>query len=455
MPDQYRGRCRVVGGVDTHRDAHVAAALDPAGRLLGTASFPATRAGYEELGLWLRAWGDVDSVGVEGTSSYGAGVSWFLAAAGVTVVEVLRPGRRGRRGDKNDSADAVAAARSVLSGEAAATPKSADGPVVAIGALRMARRSAVKARTVAMNQIKSLAVTASEQVTAPLRGRSSASPVKACSRLRPDPSGGEAAAGAKRSLRTLATRWQSLSAEIDELDAEITRLCAAAAPALMAAPGVGPQVAAALLVAAGDNPERLKRRSVVRCAVRRQPRRGFLGPNRPPPPQPRRRPPSQQCSVAHRDRPAPQRRAHRNLRRTPSRSGQDRPRDPALPQASHRPGNPPAHRRPARSARRPAPARPARQTRHHPRTSRRRAGSLDTQDLCRRTRPAPRPRPRRTLPTTSRPNRRLTNIGASFARGVARRGSRLDRGDPPESEVLPRVDSGGFLWPLALRVRWC
>ena len=291
MSDRYRDRCRVVGGVDTHRDAHVAAALDPAGRLLGTASFPATRAGYEELGLWLRAWGDVECVGVEGTSSYGAGVSRFLAAAGVTVVEVLRPRRRSRRGDKNDSADAVAAARSVLSGEATATPKSADGPVEAIGALRMARRSAVKARTVAMNQIKSLAVTASEQVTAPLRGRSSASPVKACSRLRPDPSRGEAAAAAKRSLRTLATRWQSLSAEIDELDAEITRLCAAAAPALLGAPGVGPQVAAALLVTAGDNPERLKRRSVVRCAVRRQPRRGFLGPHRAPPAQPRRRPP--------------------------------------------------------------------------------------------------------------------------------------------------------------------
>ena len=258
MPDQYRGRFRVVGGVDTHRDAHVAAALDPAGRLLGTASFPATRAGYEELGLWLRAWGEVDSVGVEGASSCGAGVPRFLAAAGVTVVEVLSPRRRTRRGDKNDSADAVAAARSVLSGEATATPKSADGPVEAIRMLRMARRSAVKARTVAMNQIKSLAVTASQQVTARLRGLSSASLIKACSRLRPDPSGGEAAAAAKRSLRTLATRRQSLSAETDGLGAEITRLCAAAAPALMAAPGVGPQVAAALLVAAGDNPERLR-----------------------------------------------------------------------------------------------------------------------------------------------------------------------------------------------------
>ena len=258
MADQYRGRFRVVGGVDTHRDAHVAAALDPAGRLLGTASFPATRAGYEELGLWLRAWGEVDSVGVEGTSSCGAGVPRFLAAAGVTVVEVLSPRRRTRRGDKNDSADAVAAARSVLSGEATATPKSADGPVEAIRMLRMARRPAVKARTVAMNQIKSLAVTASQQVTARLRGLSSASLIKACSRLRPDPSGGEAAAGAKRSLRTLATRRQSLSAETDGLGAEITRLCAAAAPALMAAPGVAPQVAAALLVAAGDNPERLR-----------------------------------------------------------------------------------------------------------------------------------------------------------------------------------------------------
>ena len=224
MPDEYRA---VVGGVDTHRDTHTAAAVDSTGRLLGAGTLAATRAGYGQLWGWLRGLGSVESVGVEGTSSYGAGLSRHLAAHDVTVIEVLRPKRRARRGHNSD---AEAAARAVLSGEAAACPKSADGPVEAIRMLRAARRSAVKARTAALDDV--------------------------CARLLTDPGRGEAAA--KRSLRVLAARWRALSAEIEELDAEITRLCAQAAPALLAAPGVGPEVAGALLVAAGDNPDRLR-----------------------------------------------------------------------------------------------------------------------------------------------------------------------------------------------------
>ena len=255
MPDEQR---IVIGAVDTHRDAHTAAAIDSAGRLLDTASFPATRSGYEQLLGWLRGLGGVERVGVEGTSSYGAGLARRLVAENVTVIEVLRPKRRARRGHKSDPADAEAAARAVLSGEATGCPKSADGPVEAIRMLRAARRSAVKARTGAINQLKGLLVTAPEQVAAPLRGLRTAALVGACARLRPDPGRGEATAAAKRSLRVLAARWRALSAEISELDAEIARLCAQAAPALLAAPGVGPEVAAALLVAAGDNPDRLR-----------------------------------------------------------------------------------------------------------------------------------------------------------------------------------------------------
>ena len=101
-------------------------------------------------------------------------------------------------------------------------------------------------------------MTAPEQVAAPLGGLRTAVLVGACARLRPDPGRGEVTAAAKRPLRVLAARWRALSAEISELDAEIARLCAQAAPALLAAPGVGPEVAAALLVAAGDNPDRLR-----------------------------------------------------------------------------------------------------------------------------------------------------------------------------------------------------
>ena len=195
---------------------------------------------------------------MEGTSSYGAGLARRLAAGDVTVIEGLRPKRRARRGHKSDPADAEAAARAVLSGESTGCPKSADGAVEAIGMLRAARRCAVKARTGAINELKGLLVTAPEQVAAPLRGLRTAVLVGACARLRPDPGRGEATAAAKRPLRVLAARWRALSAEISELDAEIARLCAQAAPALLAAPGVGPEVAAALLVAAGDNPDRLR-----------------------------------------------------------------------------------------------------------------------------------------------------------------------------------------------------
>ena len=176
---------------------------------------------------------------------------------------MLRPARRGRRGHKNDPADAVAAARAVLSGEATGCPRSVDGPVEAIRVLCAARRSAVKARTGAVNHLKGPLVTAAEQIAGPLRGLRTADLVNACSRLRPELSRGEALAGTRRALRVLARRHRSLSAETSELDAEIARLCGQAAPALPPALGVGPHVAAALLIAAGDNPERLRSETSV------------------------------------------------------------------------------------------------------------------------------------------------------------------------------------------------
>ena len=255
MPEQ---QVTVVGGVDTHRDNHVAATIDSLGRLLGVATFPATGAGYDQLLDWMRSWGDLDSVGIEGTGSYGAGLARHLAAAGVPVVEVIRPNRqtRRRRG-KSDPVDAEAAARAVLCGEATIRPKSADGPVEAIRLLHATRRSAVKARTGAINQLKGHLVTVPEQVAAPLRGLPTSALVNACARLRPNPGSGEVVAAAKEALRVLARRYQALSGEISELDTNIARLAAEANPALLAAPGVGPEVAATLLIAAGDNPERL------------------------------------------------------------------------------------------------------------------------------------------------------------------------------------------------------
>jgi transposase len=133
----------VTGGVDTHADIHVAAAVDHLGGVLGTAEFDTTAAGYRRLLAWLRGFGPLHKVGVEGTGSYGAGLARHLTEQGVQVVEVARPNRqlRRRRG-KSDTLDAVAAAREVLSGEATATPKTHDGPVECLRALKVVQRSA-------------------------------------------------------------------------------------------------------------------------------------------------------------------------------------------------------------------------------------------------------------------------------------------------------------------------
>ena len=144
----------VTGGVDTHQDLHVAAALDQLGRLLGTHAFPTTTTGYRQLLAWLRRHGRLERVGVEGTGSYGAALARHLTEAGVQVIEVARPNRQVRRRyGKTDVVDAIAAARAVLSGEATGAPKSHDGPVEALRTLQAVQRSGNKARTQALNQI--------------------------------------------------------------------------------------------------------------------------------------------------------------------------------------------------------------------------------------------------------------------------------------------------------------
>ncbi len=140
-------------GVDTHADVHVAAALDHLGRELGTLSIATTVSGFWELLAWASQFGVIDRIGVEGTGSWGAGLARWLRDEGMVVVEVDRPNRRTRRRHgKSDTVDAIAAARAVQSGEATGTPKAANGDVEVIRVLRVAYRSAVKARTQAANQ---------------------------------------------------------------------------------------------------------------------------------------------------------------------------------------------------------------------------------------------------------------------------------------------------------------
>ena len=249
---------RVTGGVDTHKDSHVAAVLDEVGRVLGTEVVPATPAGYRRLLHWMRAFGDVVAVGVEGTGSWGAGLSRLLTAEGVAVIEVTRPNRQHRRRHgKSDPADAIGAARAVLAGEATGTPKSQTGTVEAIRLLPIARRSAVKARTQAANQLHAVVDTAPAALRQRLGSVNTKQLVALVARFhRCHPNTPHDAA--KLTLRILARRWQALDNEIAELDAHLDELTAAAAPSLRAINGVGPQNAAALLAAAGDNPERLR-----------------------------------------------------------------------------------------------------------------------------------------------------------------------------------------------------
>ena len=251
------GQVDVYGGVDTHRDVHVAAVVDTAGRVLGSVPFGADQTGYEQMKNWLRSQGSVIRVGVEGTGSYGAGLARYLTKIGVDVVEVNRPNRQLRRRlGKTDTTDAEGAARAALNGQATARPKTGDGPIEGIRMLRVARRSAIKARTQAINQLHALVVTAPDQVKHQLQGLSAKASVKTCAGFRPG-TDRTTTAYAKKALRILARRYQALTAEIKELDPQINRLCVRANPALLAARGVGTDTAAALLVTAGDNPHRL------------------------------------------------------------------------------------------------------------------------------------------------------------------------------------------------------
>jgi transposase len=247
----------VIGGVDTHKDTHVVAALSEQGALLGTASFPTSSAGYGQLLDWLRDFGTVTGIGMEGTGSYGAGLCRFLQAAGVLVREVSRPKRQWRRRyGKSDPRDAEAAARAMLAGEALGVPQQRNGTVEAIRMLRMARRSAIKARTQTTNQLHAVLDTAPDELREPLRTLKPQALVALARRWRPGaPS--DPLAAARVTLKLLAERWTALSAELIQLDAQIEPLIAAAAPQLLATHGVGPDTAAALLVAAGENPQRL------------------------------------------------------------------------------------------------------------------------------------------------------------------------------------------------------
>jgi transposase len=250
----------VIAGVDTHAATHHAAVLDGCGRLLGSAEFPATSQGYQRLLGWLASHGTIGQVGVEGTGSYGAGLTRSLLEQGVSVVEVSRPNRRLRRQHgKSDPIDAEAAARAVLAGEATAIPKPHTGIVEAIRLLRVTRTGAVKARTAARNQLRDLLVTAPAPLREELAGLPRATQTRACLGLQPDLRHLHHPYQATlQALRTVAQRIHDLDREITTTSRQLAKLVTRAAPHTTALLGLGIEHAGQLLVTAGDNPDRLR-----------------------------------------------------------------------------------------------------------------------------------------------------------------------------------------------------
>jgi len=248
----------VVGGVDTHSQTHHAAVIDQVGREVSDREFSATAAGYRALVEWLGGFGALSRVGVEGTSSYGAGLARHLHQAGVLVVEVDRPDRRARRQGKSDPIDAYAAARAALAATRTTIPKAGDGIVEAIRALRVVRRGAVKARTQTTNQLKSLLVTAPPEVREHLQDLKTPVLMQACARLRSSGPLSDPAQALKVALGRLARRHQHLTGEIKDADTELHDLVTTAAPAMTDLLGVGVEVTGQLLTTVGDNPARMR-----------------------------------------------------------------------------------------------------------------------------------------------------------------------------------------------------
>jgi len=250
----------VVLGVDTHRDEHVAAVLSAIGATLATEAFAATEAGYESILVWARSFGPICRAGVECTGSYGAALSRHLQSRGIAVIEVNQIDRADRRKrGKTDTLDAESAARAVISGRAVTIAKTGNGFVEAIRVLRIARNSAVNAKVKAINQLKSIIVGADPTLRDSLSGLGTGTLVRRCVEL---PDVADSASSVEHAvvstLRLLAARITALKSEAYTLLRQIRDPVDQQAPRLLEQNGVGPDSAAALLITAGDNPQRMK-----------------------------------------------------------------------------------------------------------------------------------------------------------------------------------------------------
>lgn len=249
----------VFGGVDTHRDTHHAVALNSQGLMLGDKEFSASSAGYRDLLEWMNMFGFIERIGVESTGSYGAGLARYLSSCDVRVVEINQPHAHTRlKVGKSDSIDAEAAARKVLNSRLSTQPKRTTGTIESIRVLRVARESAVKARSAALVQVQDLVTTAPAELRETLSAKGTRAKVTLCSSWRPDAARLDTPTQAtKMALRVIAKRIHSLDDEIAMVDEQLDRLVRGVAPTLVSKVGIGTQHAAQLLITAGENIDRL------------------------------------------------------------------------------------------------------------------------------------------------------------------------------------------------------
>lgn len=274
MSSMQLRRGDVIVGVDTHKDEHVAVLLDGLGGRLAELFIPATAAGFDQLlTCSLRHVGEngrLVAFGVEGTGSYGIGLARFLRNHGHTVREAARPPRRGERrmSGKSDAIDAEHAARQVLAGIDMPVPKAADGQVEAIGLIKIARDSAVKARSTTMITLKATLVTATTELRAELETLSDYKLIQAAAALDPAAASADPDAAMQHTLGSLARRWLMLHTEVTDHSRQLKVLTKQVAPRLVEAVGVGYDIAAEMLTTGGDNGSRIKcEAAFARCAA--------------------------------------------------------------------------------------------------------------------------------------------------------------------------------------------
>jgi transposase len=249
----------VVGGVDTHKDLHVAAVVDEHDRVVGCQCFATTRHGYRLMLAWMRSFGPLRRVGVEATGTYSAGLLRYLQKAGVEVLEVTIPDRQDRcRRGKNDDLDAQNAAHAAFAGKRTVTPKSRDGMIEALRVLKACRKTAVAARRVALQMIHNTVVSAPDQLRDTVRALTRMELIRTLVAWRPDKTDYRNVTSAYRiTLRSLARRYRELHDEIADLDSMIRTIVDELAPDLVARNSIGHESATQLLLTAGDNVERL------------------------------------------------------------------------------------------------------------------------------------------------------------------------------------------------------